>query len=100
MMTERELNNIYNQKIAKPERSTDVLDNVKMKAAMRFVHGGLLEQMDHIPPDSELGMEMQHKLSFYQQSLRKWWKGKCDLLRAKEQKERPKNPDSMKYIHQ
>jgi hypothetical protein len=50
--------------------------------------------------DSELGMEMQHKLSFYQQALRKWWKGKCDLLRAKEQKERPKNPDNMKYIHQ
>ena len=100
MMTKRELKNIYNQKITKPERSTDVLDNRKLKAAMRFTHGGLLEQMNHIPPDSELGIEMQYKLAFYQNTLRNWWKEKCDLLRAKEQKERPKNPDNMKYIHQ
>jgi len=100
MMTERELFNIYNQKIAKPERSTDVLDNGKLKAAMRFVHGGLLEQMDHIPPDSELGIEMQYKLAFYQNTLRSWWKEKCDLLRAKEEKVKQQNPDSMGYIHQ
>jgi hypothetical protein len=100
MMTKRELFNIYNQKITKPERSTDVLDNGKLKAAMRFTHGGFLEQMNHIPMDSELGIEMQHKLSFYQQTLREWWKEKCDLLRAKEQKSKPKNPENMKYIHQ
>lgn len=99
MMTERELNNIYNQKVTKPERSTDVLDNGKLKAAMRFVHGSLLEKMTHIPPDSELGIEMQYELAFYQSTLRNWWKEKCDLLRAKEQKERSKNPANMGYIH-
>jgi len=100
MMTKRELYNIYNQKVTKPEISTDILDNGKMKAAMRFVHGGLLEQMNHIPPDSELGMDMQYKLSFYQQVLREWWKEKCDQLRAKEQKAKSKTPANMKYIHQ
>jgi hypothetical protein len=100
MMTKRELFNIYNQKIAKPERSTEILDNGKLKAAMRFTHGGLLEQMSHIPPDSELGLEMQHKMAFYQLTLREWWKEKCDLLRAKENKEKPKNPETMGYIHQ
>jgi hypothetical protein len=100
MMTKRELKNIYNQKITKPERSTDVLDNRKLKAAMRFTHGGLLEQMNHIPPDSELGIEMQYKLAFYQNTLRNWWKEKCDQLRAKEQKAKSKTPANMKYIHQ
>lgn len=99
-MTKRELFNVYNQKITKPERSTDILSNDKLKAAMRFTHGGLLEQMQHIPPDSELGMEMQYKWSFYQQVLREWWIEKCGRLRSKEEKEKPKNPDNMKYLHQ
>lgn len=100
MMSKRELFNIYNQKIKKPETSGEILTNDKIKAAMRFTHGGLLEQMNHIPSDSELGMEMQQKLSFYQQMLRDWWKGKCDQLRAKEQKIKAKNPETMGYIQQ
>jgi hypothetical protein len=99
MMTKRELFSHYNLKCTRPAHSQAKLTQADIKAVMRFTHSNLINEMQHIPMDSELGMELARKIAYYQEIYREWWNEKCQKLAEKEAKAKPTNPETMNYIH-